>query len=242
MTMTPAVEPTHPSELPQYRGRAVPWITRWSQEVHPDRHNLEIERRDDGGLRVVYLDRARENRDKFGVLWMKEGLAQGQGEPLWKEVNTHRQRACMIRSKCQVCGKTITDKPIHWLLPLDTLQWVQDEVHTEATPLTASAPTCEACIPLALDVCPNLKAKGWQLYYVLDWGVWGVRGMHHFLAGGTIRRRNSLVPYDLRGYENTPAFEGATLAQQLVVVWNKFMLKEEHRPSDAEVSCEYVDG
>lgn len=221
---------TQPGDLLQYKGRPVPWVTRWSEEVHPQRHEISIERREDGGLRARYPDRNLENRDKFGVLWQKEGIAPGKGEPLWKEVHTYRQRTCMLKSKCQVCGNEITDKPIHWLMPLDTLQWLSDEVHTEATPVTTSAPTCAACVPLALDVCPNLKVAGWQLYHVLDWGVWGVRGMHHFMAGGVVRRRNALVPYNLNGYEDTPIFEGATLAQQMVVVWNKFVLKEEHRP------------
>lgn len=225
---------TDPATLPQWNDHPVPWVTRWTNEVVDDASNVVITRREDGGLSVHYENSKHESRDRFGILWQREGIGRG-GEPQFGAVNTYRQRRCMLKSRCQVCGGPVQDHaegggPTTWLMPLGFLQWVQDEVHTEPTPVTATPPTCEACIPLAIDVCPNLRAEGYELYHVLSWGVWGVRGRHHWLVGGRIQRKMSLVPYDLQGYEDTPAYEGATLAQQQVVVWNKFVKKQEHRP------------
>lgn len=228
------VTTTDPSTLPQWNGHPVPWIARWTGEVIPEASKVVITRREDGGLSLHYEESKHENRDRFGVLWQREGINRG-GEPLYGQVNTYRQRRCMLKSRCQVCGGPVNDHAegdpyTTWLMPLGFLEWVDDEVHAEPTPVTATAPTCEACIPLALDVCPNLRTEGYELYHVLDWGVWGVRGRHHWIGEGRMQRRHALIPYNLAGYEHTPAYEGATLAQQQVVVWNKFVKREEHKP------------
>lgn len=220
--------PTDLSLLPNFRSQPVPWITRWSSELHPQRHDIVVRRREDDPEALVAKYReGPENRDKFGVLWQREGIRRG-GEPQYKNVNTYRQRTCMLKGRCQVCGRVIRERPVEWLMPVDTIRWIERD--GERVALTTNSPSCVECRDLALDLCPNLKANGWELYHVLDWAIWGTYGMLHFLdANDAVRRTLMWVPYDLTGVEGIIA-QGSILAQQMVVQWDKFVLKEEHRP------------
>lgn len=209
--MTTATK-TDPSTLPQYEGRAVPWITRWTGEVshEPYGYNQQPGRR----LTVGYPD-GKENREGNGLLWMREGLGRG-GRPMWADVNTYRQRAAMARCKCQVCGSTINARPVLWLMPTVETMMIEED----GTLKTTTAPTCEACIPLALELCPALPKMGWTICKVLEYEVWGALAELVIPNGdGSIRR---IPPTDV-GYDN-PALLPHAVARQQIVKFTKFAM------------------
>lgn len=218
LTTTPA------SALPQWKGHAVPWVTRWTGEVCDDKLQVSISRE---GVHLEYKD-GNENRDRdTGLLWKREGLGRA-GEPQFAEVNTYRQRASMRHRKCQVCGSKINDRPIRWLMSRKQLHrgdatapWGVDE----DSALTMSAPTCSACIPLALGLCPHLRSSPWLILKVLDYEPWGVYGEAVRVDRETGRGR------DLRGimvpFENPPIELSAVVAFQSVVRLTKYVIEEE---------------
>ena len=87
-----------------------------------------------------------EDREYNGILWMREGLTRA-GEPEFGQVSIYRQRACMRRRQCQVCGQKITSPVIRWLLHPSQISGGEDTV-------TCSPPTCDACIELSIGECP----------------------------------------------------------------------------------------
>lgn len=171
---------TDPKTLPQWKGRPVPWITRWTGQVYDTdqpEYRLSIIRGQDGRAGISYRD-PQEYRDEHGVLWLKEGLVRS-GEPLWKAVSTTRQREAMRRGLCQVCGVKIST-----LVEGDSIPWLVDEpewesfVHNQekgAPVLTVMAPVCPGCIGLATRLCPALL-KGFRLLRVDLYKRWGVHG------------------------------------------------------------------
>lgn len=209
---------TDPSVLPQYKGRPVPWVTRWSHERSADRLNYGVQVTRDGSFRLGYKD-GKDVRDGTGMLWQREGIARG-GEPEWAAVNTYRQRSSMRRCQCQVCGKKIDERPIRWLMPPDGIEQVDED-----TFITMQPPTCSECIPLALDLCPNLKKYGYQILKVIDYDQWGVYGDVVTMTEGGPRRFKSAVSYNTADYG--PDFRLAhVMAQQAVVRLGKFVVEE----------------
>lgn len=104
-----------------------------------------------GRLVVDYHDT--EPRDRIDdVLWMREGESRGEGEPEWAQVSTHRQRACMLDPRCQVCGVKIESTEVPWLLPASAMDRKSRFGVTTMTP-----PICETCIPIAMSSCPQLS-------------------------------------------------------------------------------------
>ena len=160
---------TDPSDLPSFDGRPVPWITRWTGEVMPDRNQYSVEIRADGSFRVAYPD-GKNTRDLLDILWQREGIGR-KGEPMWADVSTYRQRAAMARGLCQVCGTKINAETFLFLIPRDAMEWFDED-----TPITMQAPVCEECVPLALKLCPALKRNGYQLLKVINYDLWGVMG------------------------------------------------------------------
>lgn len=213
---------TDPNALPQFEGRPVPWITRWTNEIADDRYKYGLQMARDGGTPFLTYNNGPEDR-QGGTLWQREGIMRG-GEPDWRNVSTYRQRASMTRRRCQVCGSKITDQPIRWLMPLDGLEQVDED-----TTITMQAPTCSECIPLALDLCPNLKRAGYMILKVLDYEVWGVYGHVMVSVDGQPRRFQSAISYDLSHYG--PGFSlGQVMAQQQVVALGKYVVEEQVTP------------
>lgn len=205
---------TDPSKLPQHNGRPVPWITRWTGEVIQEPYTLEMTR---AGLRLVYPD-GKDGDYTDGALWQREGLRRG-GEPQYAQVSTYRQRKAMRRGHCQVCGDKITEKPMRFLMPLFGLEELDENTH-----LTTQAPTCSECIPLALQLCPHLKHKGYQLLKVIDYDLWGFFGEVVYLQEGQVRRMRTFVGMD---QHNPPQFSlSQVLAKQQVIKLNKFVIEE----------------
>lgn len=212
------------SDLPSFKGRPVPWITRWTEETSKERYSYQTSVNKDGLLRIAYTD-GKENREG-DLLWQREGINR-QGVPEFKVVSTYRQRSALRKCLCQVCGKKITDRPIPWLVPIleGTIEYVDDD-----TPITIQAPTCTECVDLALKLCPHLKAQGYQLLMVEDYELWGVFGqVSAFSGGGRPTKFQSAVCYDTTMYG--PDFTLAqVLAQQEVAKLGKFTVEREYRP------------
>jgi hypothetical protein len=213
---------TNPLKLPQYKGRPVPWITRWTGEIIGKPYTLTRAR--DGKLYTTYDDDIYE--DKFGgTLWQREGIQRG-GEPQWKQVSTYRQRFAMRACACQVCGQKINEKPIRFLMPADGYEIVPpDEFHDKPQTITLTAPTCSECIPLALKLCPHLKKNGYQILKVATYRLWGVYGEIVVFKGTRMHRGQTYVEYDTRSYG--PDFHmGQVMAKQLVVELEKYVIED----------------
>lgn len=203
---------TDPSTLPQWKGHPVPWVTRWTGEVSHDKAKLSLTRE---GLLVHYED-GRENRDQGGILWMREGLTRA-GAPEFSQVNAYRQRLSMSRRRCQVCGRKIESKVIHWLMVPEQLQTTPD-----GRTVTVSPPTCDDCIPLALELCPALK-RGHIVVKVLEYVPWGVQGMVVGHKDGRATQHNARVEYARDDY---PFPKTCVVARQSVVEFTKFVVEK----------------
>lgn len=209
---------TDPSALPDFNGRPVPWITRWTGELDPERFEYGAEVNRDGQWRITYPDN-KNVRDRRGILWQREGIGR-KGEPMWADVSTYRQRAAMQRGLCQVCGKDAGPPPWHFLIPRDGMEQFDDQ-----TWLTMQAPVCDGCVPLAIKLCPALKRVGYQLLKVVDYDLWGVLGQVTYRdEKGRFNRFQSAVSFDTRDYGEFRL--GHILAQQLVVSFDKFVIEE----------------
>lgn len=168
---------TDPAKLPQYQGRPVPWVTKWTGETAEDPFTFAYD--DGGGLFVTYPTGG-DNRDEHGYLWRREGAVR-KGEPQYRQVNAYRQKQCMRVPRCQVCGTKLPPGPIRWLLAKDSLA-----VSPEGEATTQSPPTCDGCVPLARQLCPHLGKSGSDLLLVKAWRVWGVMGEAIMLDGVTV--------------------------------------------------------
>lgn len=221
---------TNPSTLPQWRGQPVPWVTRWSAE-NQEHVAYGATPRPDGSLAVSYKG-GKGMRDHMGVLWLYEGIRRG-GEPEWRRVSTYRQRACMIKGLCQVCGKKIQESPIEWLMPFDGIEQWSSNVS-----LTMQPPTCAACIPLALDVCPNLRKRGWMILRVLEFTPWGIYGEVPYLndEGKLVRTMGAA------SYTDPEAPLRGMVARQMVVKLVKYTVKERGGGEQAEHRAGAADG
>ncbi|MFD9947840.1 hypothetical protein ACFWYW_11050 [Nonomuraea sp. NPDC059023] len=137
------------SEMSRLR---VPYITAYDDEYAERRFTLIPDASATDGRRLGFVGAAEQDW-MFGVLWHRPGLHR-RGRPEWKMVNTLRQRRCMLRLLCQVCGGPATtqgDCRISWLLadPPETI--------STGKPFTNAPPTCRGCIPEALTACPRLR-------------------------------------------------------------------------------------
>lgn len=200
--------------LPQHRGAPVPWITRWTGEVVAKKVSVSMHV-ENLNLMLGYDD-GYENREVSGILWLREGIAR-TGSPQFAQVNTYRQRAAMNRRLCQVCGSKITAPVITWLMSLHSL-----ELGSGGTALTTSPPTCESCIPLALELCPHLPGNA-TILKVLEYEAWGVQG-----DGVRMTERSVMPVKGVRvAYDAPEADRLSVLAKQQVVKLTKFAIKEE---------------
>jgi hypothetical protein len=168
----------------EYKGTPVPWIARWTSEVRSPGPEVRLEVTDK--TRISYAHEREDDRIE-GVLWLREGSSQGVGEPLFKEVHSHRQRQCIVDGLCQVCGQSINGSVIPWILPRHLSEKKPSGIVTE------QAPICEACISVATKYCPYLLGPGYKTVDVTGYrpialfgDVWEVgregSGSHHYQA------------------------------------------------------------
>lgn len=194
--------------MEEWKGRPVPWVARWTNEVSAQRYEVAPNR--DG--RLTYKD-GNNTYDKNDptILWQREGINRG-GEPMWADVSTYRQRAAMLKRLCQVCGNKIPDGPINWLLTVDTVEQYPMGEGEPPVSLTSSAPTCDGCVDVALNHCPHMIGKGGLLATIADYKIWGVSGLV-FVEGMPMNTA--------RPYHDEPFFKAIQglpfLAQQIVV-------------------------
>lgn len=186
-------------------GLVVPWVTKWSGESNQGQHAIRLVVPANGGqVYLAYTDAGLDERDARGVLWFRDGLNPGVGTPLWSNVHAGRQRRCMTRPCCQVCGTVLPDTDIPWLFPAAQWEGLQDGgVHT-ATP-----PTCRDCWPTAERLCPHLRGGGYVRAIVGSRDPYGVIG-DVYPPNGQARKR-VLVPY------TDTAMIRLTLAKQAAV-------------------------
>lgn len=188
---------TDPSKLPQWRpepdgkSHPVPWVTAWSGQESKEKP--QVVQRPGGRPAWTYRDPL-EFRDTHRVLWQREG-ANRVGRPLFKVVSTYRQRTCMLRAKCQVCGDDIASKTLSSSIPwlVDETEWKTfvEARESQSPVLTVTTPVCPDCIPLATRLCPNLVRTGWRLLRVDRYEIWGVWG--RVLINNSIQF--DMVPY-----------------------------------------------
>lgn len=194
--------------LLSYRGVVVPWVTRWTDE-QPNTP-LKVSMTPDGLL--LHYEDGKENRESNGILWIREGIMRG-GEPQFSQVSTYRQRACMVRCRCQVCGKPITDEVIPWLFAPGQLQ------ENDGKTLTMNPPTCSDCVPIARELCPHLKRVDVIQAQVLEYRAWGVSA--ELMTNDGRRHNHQMISYD-KEYPNLS--KTAVVAKQQVVELTKFTL------------------
>ncbi|GAA0953350.1 hypothetical protein GCM10009560_76170 [Nonomuraea longicatena] len=186
----------------------VPYITAWSGETMD--HGLGFVWSDDArGLRLTYKN-PHPGDWSLGVLWMRQGLTGG-GKPEWKRVNALRQRRCMLRKLCQVCGGSAVDQVTGrtWWLLAD-----EADRGPAAAGYTNAPPTCLPCIPDSLTLCPHLR-RGSAVYTVSDAQPYGVIADLFAPSGGKkivhVQRSATLQLDEFRKLQHA-------LAKQLLVV------------------------
>jgi hypothetical protein len=209
---------TERPDLLRHQGKVVPWVTRWSNEVIGDPVRFKFT---PAGLVLAY-EHGGEEREPSGILWQREGVMRG-GEPEYSQVSTYRQRRAMRKCACQICGQKIDTRPIRWLMIEALLDFTRDH-----NAVTLSAPTCEACIPISLALCPRLKGDRAEnrliIANVLEYELWGVHGEGVSLTeDGKVRRHRSAMFSYQNGFPGVAPT--AMMAKQQVVAFTKFTIE-----------------
>jgi hypothetical protein len=159
-----------------------------------------------GQLRLSYEDERPEDRID-GVLWMRENSSPGFGDPLWREIHSHRQRQCQVEGRCQVCGELMD--PLLWLIPTLLLTRSKDSLITEV------APTCVDCVEKALLLCPALHRSNTILCEVFNYRPHSVFGDTVYASrGGGMRHLQGDVELHGAGIHHVMA------RQMIVELWN----------------------
>jgi len=155
-----------------WRGMRVPYITAWSAESV--RQPPIVRKVGRGGTGIGFADEhpAIDER-RHEALWVRSGLALGRGEPVFKRINSHRQRRAMRYDLCQVCGAPANgrdDERTLYLLGADT-------PITEGE-TTAAPPVHPLCAIEAIKNCPPLR-RAHTAALVEYSPLWGVAGIVH---------------------------------------------------------------
>lgn len=153
--MTAATIPAHLRHLPVQRGLPVPWVAIWSSETNP------------GDVDVTWNHRLGQPvvtgpvELRFGLYWVNGPLTPSrEGTVEFGATSSSRQRDCMLRPRCQVCGERIRRKPF-WIIPADG-GWVEEvTARRPRTMETKQPPVCGACYETAPLWCPHLRHAPW---------------------------------------------------------------------------------
>lgn len=200
--------PCTPSERAVARPRVVPYVVPWSGEpVGPERElTVEYHR---GRPRLAYTVPRSTDRDRAGVLWVREAHAPGTGQPAFGQMHVQRQYACMYALKCQVCGETASRNQDGYLF----LDWADpdDPSWPEGT-LTGQPPVCEKCARLATRLCPH--ATHFVALRVRLPRLWGVAGTAYtWTDEGWVSNKD--IPALRYGDERLNAVVASQLVRQL---------------------------
>ncbi|MEU2877146.1 hypothetical protein [Streptomyces sp. NPDC007070] len=148
--------------LLKHKGRPVPYIAPWSAEYVPLPRLMAVA----GMLHIKGQRRA------AGTLWRPWLDKRGTGEPDYGDVHGPRQRECMLRMLCQVCGVPVARDQLGW-------PWLLEAHHGDGVwperEVTTHPPTCEQCQPVAQVQCrPNRsRFASLRVGRVLADGVYG---------------------------------------------------------------------
>lgn len=169
--------PTKTCPLLKGRHGPVPYIALWSGERLP---SPTVVNSPLGG--IGYSDETLLDRDQFGVLWTRMLFRRGDGEPLYDQQHSLRQRKTMRLLLCQVCAAPAdrNEQGVLWLLHDyrgDWPNWPEGMANSHP-------PLCRRCAKIAVRRCPSLAP-----------GFVALRA-HSTLAGvrGALYRRGPLVP------------------------------------------------
>lgn len=137
--------------LPVYKGLPVPNIVLWdSESLSNDDRRCGIAPHPLLGTPQMILDPEHDDdRDANGVLWAPERDLH-KGKPQFSQLNGKRQRRSLLEGRCQVCDHKMPDDAVTFVLPM--------EFRSRESMQTGTAPVCEECAPVALDLCPHLKS------------------------------------------------------------------------------------
>ncbi|CCB71757.1 hypothetical protein [Streptantibioticus cattleyicolor] len=189
----------------------MPYITTWSNELHPAR--ALVARRGRDGLFLGYEDETPYDRDPLGVLWVRQGIARGKGTPEWAAVHSLRQRRAIYGLLCQVCGESTLDGVNEQQL---YLMHAAGGRQIEDGERTSSPPVHPACAVEAIKACPALRAGGYVAAWVRASLPWGVAGTLHDLGDPAHSSTPAKVAYESPGiawmlaYHKIISFHGVT--------------------------------
>lgn len=119
------------ADRPLYQGLPVPYVAAWTAETT-------------GAWNPRLL------QSWLGIRWLNTNRP-GKGTPIFGQTNSHRQRECMRRGRCQVCG----DKGATTFVVPDDDTWHRPLWERG---LVINAPVHQACLDESLRLCPHLAA------------------------------------------------------------------------------------
>lgn len=193
------------ADRPVVRGLPVPYVARWTGE-HAN-ESYRVAAMNDGQQFIRYAQETPFDRDKRGVLWMREyPMNNGTGVPEFGEVSSYRQRHCMENKCCQVCGETVVSPFRFLMIPVQMMMFEQTNGQTE------NPPVCEACAEAAPQWCPAIKKGGFSTVLAEDFEPCSYLGEVAFYREDDNQfRRMMSVAFDRK------ALLAVTLARQLSV-------------------------
>jgi hypothetical protein len=146
-------EPPQIAALPHYSPREgiepypVPWIAIWEGERDGPEMIL------DANGNIQPAPGTKHVRREFGM-WVIATRDNRTGAADFGSTQSRRQRECMTRMLCQVCGRTQRQsKSRHlWVVPNEEQHrelWQEDQ-------LVLNAPVCPSCLEFSEATCPHL--------------------------------------------------------------------------------------
>jgi hypothetical protein len=208
--------PTRLENLWLHKGVPVPYIARWTSEVilpGPQLIPVPVPQ----GVHLTFKDETPEDRVD-GQLWLREHDSPGHGQPMFADVHSHRQRACQIEGRCQVCGQ-IQEAPIRWLIP-DVLV-----IRQHNNLITDVAPVCAECQPWAEQYCPFISGHRFTVYEVKGYSPYALFGDIVEGVGAGVQMTNRVRGFPrlkhFRGQRLLAGYTGDVMARQMVVrLWD----------------------
>lgn len=152
-----------------------------------------------------------------GVRWLQPKDLRGRGRADFGEVHATRQRACMTKRLCQVCGGRMGEGAITWVTSHPVVEGKYE--------LTSDAPVCDECYEVAITLCPHLRKKWRYVYRVRRFEQWGARFKLKELSGGAAMDHEVQLAYE--EVRNDEPLRATTMAGQAIVRFDDFELIEQ---------------
>lgn len=152
----PTIDP-YLAHLPVYRGLPVAWVACWTGEQQES--PIPVDR--SGRFNRSHLPKGIVLGPNGMVMLSQGNQNMGKGTPDFGATQSFRQRSCITRPRCQVCGRVIKGVP-WWIIP--TLQGDTIWDAPEDEQWTKQPPVCEQCLELAPQWCPALRRQGYNSF------------------------------------------------------------------------------